>query len=128
MDETARVALAHLIRTELAPDFDRIAAEFERLDTLAAEADTLRHRVQVLEGRAGVQVRGPKDGHRRRAAVVELRLQGHSLRAIEVMLGVSRRTIESDLKRAGVSKPPRDTVALDGKPVGRRALNGHSRA
>lgn len=125
MDAAARKALGHLIRTELVADFERVAAELERLDGIAAELEELRHRLQLVEQETGLQIRGPRDTHTRRLAVIALRRRGYSLRKIEVLLGVARGTIEKDLRAAGVSLPP-GAVGVDGKPIGRRAQNGRA--
>lgn len=83
----------------------------------------LRHRLQLVEQRVGLAVTKPRGAHRRRLAVIELRRAGHSLRAISVLLGVARHTIEADLRGANVTLPP-GAVGIDGKVIGGRSRNG----
>jgi hypothetical protein len=130
VDARAEQALAELVRAVVGADLDALHARVDRLDELGAQVDRVaadlheaRHRLAIVERRVGVTARGPRGAIRRRHAAIELRRAGHSLRAIEVLLGVSRRTITADLRSANVSAPP-DAVGVDGKPIGRRALNG----
>jgi hypothetical protein len=130
VDAHAERALREAIRSAIGGDLDELAGRLGRLDELGAQVNRLaadlheaRHRLAIVERRVGVTARGPRGAIRRRHAAIELRRAGHSLRAIEVLLGVSRRTITADLRSANVSAPP-DAVGVDGKPIGRRALNG----
>jgi hypothetical protein len=141
VDSAARAALAALVRgevrTELAAELEQLAALagrverenrsalVERVDWVAAEVDEVRHRLALVEQRVGLATSKPRGAHRRRLAVIELRRQGHSLRAISVLLNLARGTVESDLRRVRVSLPP-DAVGVDGKPIGRRAMNGRA--
>lgn len=60
-------------------------------------------------------VRRHLDPDQRRAAVAELRAQGHSLRAIGGALGVSAKTIHGDLATVTPETVPERIVGLDGK-------------
>jgi hypothetical protein len=117
VDDAAHQALAHFVRSTVAEQFDRIAAEQEEL----------RHRLQLVEQRTGLAMRMPRGAHRRRLAVIALREQGHSLRSIALLLNAARHTVESDLRDANVTVPP-DALGIDNKPIGRRATNGRTAA
>jgi hypothetical protein len=130
VDAHAERALREAIRHAIGGDLDELAGRLGRLDELGAQVNRLaadlheaRHRLAIVERRVGVTVRGPRGAVRRRLAVIALREQGHSLRGIELLLGVSRRTIATDLRTANVSVPE-NAVGVDGKAIGRRALNG----
>jgi lambda repressor-like predicted transcriptional regulator len=103
------------------------AGPAERLDGVAAEVEELRHRLQLVEQRVGLATRKPRGAHRRRLAVIALRERGHSLRAISVLLGLARHTVESDLRGANVTVPP-EALGVDGKTIGRRRQNGRTPA
>ena len=118
MDEAARKALGHLIRTELASDLDRIAGELEEL----------RLRVNVLEAQNGIPTGLPRGARARQREVVRLRAEGYSLRRIAATLAIARGTVEGDLARARAVTPSPDGIAADGRTLGRRANGRRARA
>jgi DNA-binding CsgD family transcriptional regulator len=101
MDDDARGALEQFCRSAVSSD----------LDSLAREIGELRAELRALRAASGLD---PSDRTRRQATVAALRAEGHSTRAIGLMVGANRATVQADLDRLNMPRP--ELIAgLDGR-------------